>query len=314
MLIRAKETFGGRTSVVFVVLFLFVLVAGFLAPATLGIENVRSVIRESSFLGIVALGQGIVMLSGGLDISVGNIMFFVIVYGGNFLARYPEYFPLLCLACLILGAFIGLINGIGVSKFKISPIIMTLATGSILYGLVYIFGNGRLGSASPAPLQSIGKGVIFGVIPFTGIAWLVLAGFFIFVLYFTTFGRRIYAAGNNPRAAWLSGIDSDGTLIKAYMISGTLAAFAGLLLLGYLETPTLRFTDIYTMGSIEASVLGGIDFFAGVGSIIGTIAGTLLVHFLFTFLLMVHVSDAGRMIVEGLLIIAIVAGYKMKER
>ena len=168
MLIRAKETFGGRTSVVFVVLFLFVLVAGFLAPATLGIENVRSVIRESSFLGIVALGQGIVMLSGGLDISVGNIMFFVIVYGGNFLARYPEYFPLLCLACLMLGAFIGLINGIGVSKFKISPIIMTLATGSILYGLVYIFGNGRLGARYPPLFNRSGKGSSSASFPLRG--------------------------------------------------------------------------------------------------------------------------------------------------
>ena len=144
--------------------------------------------------------------------------------------------------------------------------------------------------------------------------WLVLAGFFVFVLYNTTFGRRIYATGNNPKAAWLSGINSEGTLIKSYMICGALAAFAGLLLLGYLGTPTLRFTDIYTMGSIEASVLGGIDFFTGVGSIIGTIAGTLLVRFLFTLLLMIRVNDAGRMIAEGVLILVIVAAYKLRER
>jgi ribose transport system permease protein len=284
-------------------------------PATLGPDNVRSVIRESSFLGIVALGQGVVMLSGGLDISVGNIMFFVIVYGGNVLAAHPEYSAILCLACVLFGALVGLINGFGVSRFKISPIIMTLATGSMLYGLIYIFGGSdRMGSAAPAPLQSVGKGILFNVIPYTGVMWLVLAGFFVFVLYNTTFGRRIYATGNNPKAAWLSGINSEGTLIKSYMICGALAAFAGLLLLGYLGTPTLRFTDIYTMGSIEASVLGGIDFFTGVGSIIGTIAGTLLVRFLFTLLLMIRVNDAGRMIAEGVLILVIVAAYKLRER
>jgi ribose transport system permease protein len=314
MVNRIKETLGARTVMVFLVLGLFVIAAGVLAPASLGLDNLQSVIRESSFLGIVALGQGVVMLSGGLDISVGNIMFFVIVYGGNFLAGHPEYFAILCLGCVLVGALVGLINGIGVSRFRISPIIMTLATSSILYGLVYIFGGGRLGKASPPPLQFVGKGVFFGLIPYTGVIWLVLAGFFAFVLYRTTFGRRIYATGNNPKAAWLSGIDSEGTLIKSYMICGALAAFAGLLLLGYLGTPTLRFTDIYTMGSIEATVLGGIDFFAGVGSIIGTIAGSLLVRFMFTLLLMFRVPDAGRMIAEGVLILVIVAGYKLRER
>jgi ribose transport system permease protein len=309
-----ERMLGGRTVMVFVALGLFVVVAGLLAPASLGLDNVQSVIRESSFLGIVALGQGVVMLSGGLDISVGNIMFFVIVYGGNFLSGHPGYFALLCVLCVLVGALVGLINGIGVSRFKISPIIMTLATSSMLYGLVYIFGGDKLGKASPEPLQFVGKGVFFGVVPYTGVIWLVLAGSFAFVLYRTTFGRRIYATGNNPKTAWLSGIDSEGTLIKSYIICGALAAFAGLLLLGYLGTPTLRFTDIYTMGSIEAAVLGGIDFFAGVGSIVGTVAGSLLVRFMFTILLMLRVPDAGRMIAEGALILLIVAGYKLRER
>lgn len=311
---RVKEVLGGRTVMVFIALVLFVVVAGLVAPATLGPDNLKSVIREASFLGIVALGQGIVMLSGGLDISVGNIMFFIIVYGGNFLAGHPEYSAVLCLTCVLAGALVGLINGVGVSKFKISPIIMTLATGSMLYGLVYIFGGGRIGSAAPAPLQSVGKGMFLDVVPYSGLIWLFLAGFFTFVLYRTAFGRRIYATGNNPKAAWLSGVNSEGILIRSYMICGALAAFAGLLLLGYLGTPTLRFTDIYTMGSIEASVLGGIDFFAGVGSIVGTIAGSLLVRFMFTLLLMIRVNDAGRMIAEGVLILVIVAVYKLRER
>jgi ribose transport system permease protein len=184
----------------------------------------------------------------------------------------------------------------------------------MLYGFVYIFGGGRLGNPAPAALQTLGKGVLWGVVPWTGIIWLVLTGVFAFVLYRTVFGRRVYATGNNPRAAWLSGVSSEGTLVKAYMISGSLAALAGLLLLGYLGTPTLRFTDIYTMGSIEASVLGGVDFFAGVGNVLGTLAGTVLVRFMFTLLLMLRVPDAGRMIAEGILILFIVGAYKLRER
>ncbi len=311
---NVKEVLSGRTVIVFAALAAFVLVAGLLAPASLGTDNVKSVIRESSFLGIVALGQGIVMLSGGMDISVGNIMFFVIVCGGNFLATYPQLFVVITVACLLLGTIVGLINGIGVSRFKISPIIMTLATSSILYGLIYIFGGGRLGAAAPPALQAIGAGVLFDVVPYTGVIWLALAALFVFLLTRTTFGRRIYATGNNPKAAWLSGINAEWTLVISYVICDVLAALAGLLLLGYLGTPTLRFTDIYTMGSIEAAVLGGIDFFAGVGSIVGTIAGTLLVRFMFTLLLMLHVSDAGRMIAEGVLLVFIVAGYKLREK
>lgn len=303
-----------RTMLVYFSLILFIIVAGIVKPVSLGLDNLKSVIQAASILGIVSLGQGIVMLSGGMDISIGNLMFFIIVYGGHFLSRYPEYFVGLCVLCLLVGALVGLINGIGVSKFKISPIIMTLATSSILYGLIYIFGGGRLGSAAPETLQQIGQGVFLGIVPYSVIIWIILAIFFTFLLSKTTFGRRIYATGNNPDAAFLSGIKVEGILVKSYIICDVLAALAGLIFLGYLGTPTLRFTDLYTMGSIEACVLGGIDFYSGIGNIVGTIAGSFFVRFMFTFLLMLSVPEAGRMIVEGVLILVIVAAYKLREK
>ena len=108
-------------------------------------------------------------------------------------------------------------------------------------------------------------------------------------------------------------MNAEGVVIISYIICALSAALAGLLLLGYLGTPTLRFTDIYTMGSIAAVVLGGIEFFRGIGSIIGTIAGAFMVRFMFTLLIMFHVSEAGRMIAEGLLIIIIVAAYNIRR-
>jgi ribose transport system permease protein len=309
----AREFVSNRTVLVYLALTLFIIVAGLVMPQSLGARSLQTIIREASLLGIVALGQGIVMLSGGLDISVGNVMFFVIVFGGNLMTKYPAWTLPVLILCMLIGAVVGLVNGIGVAKFKISSIIMTLGTSSMLYGCVYILGGGALGGSAHPAWQYVGKKMITSFMPLTGLIWLTLAIIATFVLYRTTFGRRVYATGNNPQTAWLSGVNAEGVIIVSYIICSLSAALAGLLLLGYLGTPTLRFTDIYTMGSIAAVVLGGIEFFRGVGSIVGTIAGAFIVRFMFTLLIMFHVSEAGRMIAEGLLIIIIVAAYNIKR-
>ena len=311
---RVLEFATKRTFLVYAALLLFIVIAGIITPRSLSGSSIETVLREASLLGIVAIGQGIVMLSGGLDISVGNIMFLVILYGGRFMQSYPHLMIPISVLCLAVGALIGVVNGIGVAKFKISPIIMTLGTSSILYGLIYIFGKGTMAGTAPESLQMIGKKLLFGVIPLTGVIWIVLAAIAMFVMHRTTFGRQVYATGNNARTTWLSGISPIAVTVKSYVICDVLAALAGLLLLGYLGTPTLRFTDIYTMGSIAAVVIGGIEFFQGVGSIAGTIAGALMVRFMFNFLIMMNVPEAGRMIVNGLIILVIVSIYKIREK
>ena len=311
---RVIEFVNNRTALVYLALIIFIVVSGLLMPRSLSPRSLQSIIREASLLGIVALGQGIVMLAGGLDISVGNTMFFVIVLGGNLMTSHPALTLPILFLCLLLGGCVGLVNGIGVAKFKVSPIIMTLGTSSILFGGVYVWAGGMISGGAHPAWQYVGKKMIAGYIPLTGIIWLILAFVVIFVLHRTTFGRKIYASGTNPKTAWLSGINADGILIVSYIICGVAAAFAGLLLLGYLGKPTLRFTDIYTMGSIAAVVLGGIEFFSGIGNIAGTIAGVFIVRFLFTLLVMLRVSEAGRMIAEGLLIILIVAAYQLKSK
>ncbi|MCK9482234.1 MAG: ABC transporter permease [Bacteroidia bacterium] len=302
-----------RTMFVYLALVIIVILFGIIVPASVSKGSIRSVLRESSLLGIVALGQGILMLAGGMDISVGNIMFFTMIYGGNFMRSQPERLIPISILCIGIGALIGFINGFGVAKLKISPIIMTLGTSSIIYGFVYIFGGALMASPAPKNLQYIGKTFVFNTIPLTSFIWLALIVIFLIVLNKSSYGRYIYAVGNNYKATWMSGISSNTVLISAYIICDSLAALAGLLLLGYMGTPTLRFTDIYTMGSIAAVVMGGIEFFSGKGSIIGVIAGVLIVRFLFTVLVMMNVPEAGRMIIEGALIIAIVALYNLKK-
>ncbi len=299
---------------VFLTLIILLFIAGILMPVSVSANNLKNVLREASILGIVALGQGIVMLSGGMDISVGNIMFMVIIYGGKFMESSNSRFLPVALLCIVAGAVIGFVNGIGVAKFKISPIIMTLGTSSILYGAIYIFGGGMMSAAAPSILQTLGKKMVLNNVPITGIIWILVALSMVFILSKTTFGRKIYATGNNFQAAWFSGIKPVRVQVSSYIICDIFAVLAGLLLLGYLGTPTLRFTDIYTMGSIAASVIGGIEFFAGIGSLAGTIAGTFIVRFLFNVLVMMNVPEAGRMIVEGAMILIIVSLYRLKGK
>ena len=311
---KLKEFFSNRTTMVYMALLIIVLAAGIFMPVSVSGGNIRNIIREVSILGIVAIGQGLVMLSGGLDISVGNIMFMVIIYGGKFMESSDQRFLPVAFLCLTAGAFIGVINGVGVAKFKISPIIMTLGTSSIMYGAIYIFGGGMMTAAAPEILQKIGKTVWFNFLPITSLFWITVAVGGIFLLSRTTFGRKVYATGNNFQAAWFAGVKPVRIQIVSYIICDVLAALGGLLLLGYLGTPTLRFTDIYTMGSIAGVVIGGIEFFSGIGSLVGTIAGVLIVRFLFNVLIMMNVPPAGRMMVEGFIIIAIVALYKIRTK
>ena len=309
-----KSALSTRTALVYFAFLAIVGIAGIIMPVSVSGGNIRNVLREASLLGIVALGQGLVMLAGGLDISVGNIMFMVIISGGKMMNSSPELMLPVSLGCLAVGAVIGLVNGLGVAHFKISPIIMTLGTSSILFGGVYLFGGNITGSVAPGNLQFLGKKILGGLLPLTSIIWIALALTMIFLLHRTTFGRKVYATGNNPRAAWYAGINAKGMLILSYIICDVLAAAAGLLLLGYLGTPTLRFTDIYTMGSISAVVIGGIEFFSGIGSIAGTIAGALIVRFIFSFLVMMNMAEAGRKIVEGLVILTIVSIYSLRKK
>jgi ribose transport system permease protein len=303
-----------RTVVVFIALFAFVLIGGITIPRSVSASSFETILREAALLGIVALGQGIVMLSGGLDISVGNIMFLVVIYGGMMMQGDPSKILPVSAAALGAGALMGVVNGLGVSRFKVSPIIMTLGSSSILYGLIYIFGKGTMAGTAPEALQLVGKRLYWNTIPLTALIWIFLSAILIFLMHRTVFGRKVYATGNNSRTAWFSGISPVRVMVASYVLCDTLAAFAGLLLLGYLGTPTLRFTDIYTLGSIAAVAIGGIEFFAGIGSLAGTIAGALIVRYMFNFLIMINVPQAGRMIVEGAIILSIVAAYQFRQQ
>jgi ribose transport system permease protein len=264
-----------------------------------------SLIVLSVFLAVLALGQGAVILTGGLDLSLpwaialSGILFAGMVRGSDAALIYA--LP----TVLAAGLAIGLANGIGVVFLGLSPIVATLATNGILQGLALLYSNGTPdGFASPS-LRWFMTGNVFGmtpVVPF--IALFVVAA--VLVLSRTPFGRRVYGIGNGERVAQLSGIATGRTLIMVYMLSGFCAALVGCLLTGFSGQASLGMGDDYLLPSIAVVVVGGTLITGGRGDYLGMLGGVLLLTALQTLLAGTTLPYATRAIVFGVVILSAV--------
>ena len=297
----------------FVCLF-FVLV---ITQATLG--NVFTSFRYwdallvlSSFLAILALGQGAVILTGGLDLSVpwtiglSGILVAGIVQGANGALIYA--IPVV----LIVATIIGFLNGLGIVALGLSPIVVTLAMNGLLQGVALIYSNGTPdGFAAPA-LRWMMTGEIFGVTPI--IPTLVLfVVFAVLLLSRTAFGRRVYAIGNSETAARLSGVNTGKTLISVYILSAICAALVGILLTGFSGQASLGMGDDYLLPSIAVVVVGGALITGGRGHYIGMFGGALLLTSMQTLLAGTTLPFAFRSVFFGLVILAAVIALREKR-
>ena len=265
----------------------------------------NSLIVLSAFLAILALGQGAVILTGGLDLSLPwaialcGILFAGMVRGSDAALIYA--LP----TVLIAGCLIGLVNGIGVVFLGLSPIVATLATNGILQGLALLYSNGTPdGFASPS-LRWFMTGHILGmtpVVPF--VVLFVIAA--VLVLSRTAFGRRVYGIGNGERVARLSGIATGRTLILVYVLSGLCAALVGCLLTGFSGQASLGMGDDYLLPSIAVVVVGGTLITGGRGDYLGMLGGVLLLTGLQTLLAGTTLPYATRAILFGVVILSAV--------
>jgi ribose transport system permease protein len=271
-----------------------------------------SLIVLSSFMAILALGQGAVILTGGLDLSLPwsiglcGILLAGMVKGSDAALVYA--LPLVLLA----GCVIGLVNGMGVVFLGLSPIVATLATNGILQALALLYSNGTPdGFASPS-LRWFMTGRLLGmtpVVPFVA-AFVVLAAL---TLSRTPFGRRVYGIGNGERVARLSGIRVGRTLILVYVLSGFCAALVGSLLTGFSGQASLGMGDEYLLPSIAVVVVGGTLITGGRGDYLGMLGGVLLLTALQTLLAGTTLPYATRAIVFGLVILSAVIALREKN-
>lgn len=266
----------------------------------------------SSFLAILALGQGAVILTGGLDLSVpwmiglSGILVAGIVHGSDAALIYA--IPIV----LIAAVFIGVLNGLGIVALGLSPIVVTLAMNGLLQGAALIYSNGTpSGFAAPA-LRWIMTGEIVGITPIIPLLAAFVIGA-VLLLSRTAFGRRLYAIGNSETAARLSGVNTGGTLIGVYVLSAVCAALVGILLTGFSGQASLGMGDDYLLPSIAVVVVGGALITGGRGHYIGMFGGALLLTAMQTLLAGTTLPFAFRSVFFGLVILAAVIALREKR-
>jgi ribose transport system permease protein len=294
------------------VCFVLVLIGtGFLYGGLSG-DYVDSLLVLGSFLAVLSLGQGAVILTGGLDLSLPwtiglcGILLAGIVQGRPFVAAWA--IPLV----LALGAIIGLFNGLGIVLFALPPIVVTLAMDGILQGVAMVYSGGTPSGFAPPELRWLMTARVGGITPEL---WLLLIFVIVAALLLrrTSFGRRVYAIGNSVRAARLSGVNVGRTLVLVYVLSGLCSAIVGILLDGFSGQASLGMGDSYLLPSIAAVVVGGTLITGGRGTYLGMIGGVLLLTALQTLLAGTTLPDATRQIIYGLVVLGAVLALRERQ-
>jgi len=314
--VRIKDFISRNGMILFLYIFTIALffIGKIISKDYLDPRHIGAILRTASFIGFVSIGQTLVILSGGIDLSVGSLVtmgnvFMCIFQQGNDSNNLWSF-----IVIILLGLAIGTISGLGVSFLKIPPIVMTLAIGSLVTGFVLIFSKGApTGYASPL-LHEIGVGYLWGSIPIVVIIWVVFSILMIFLLSKTTYGRRLYLVGASNKVANFSGVNVPIVTTIAYALSGAFAVLAGVFMAGYTLNAFLGIGNEYTMWSITAVVIGGTSLSGGKGGYLGTIAGAIILVLLESLLTIVNVPDAGRKIAGGLIILIMITIYFRKPR
>lgn len=262
-----------------------------------------NVLRQVSINALIAFGMTFVILTGGIDLSVGSILALTGAVTAGLLASGMD--PILAMLIgLILGAVLGAINGIIISKGNVAPFIATLATMTIYRGLTLVYTEGRpiSGLGDSVSFQMIGKGYFLGI-PVPVVTMAVAFGVLYFILKKTTFGRRVYAVGGNEEASRLSGIKVGRIKIYVYALTGALAALASLILTSRLNSAQPTAGNMFELDAIAAVVLGGTSLTGGRGWIVGTLIGALIIGVLNNGLNLIGVSSFFQQVVKGAVIL-----------
>lgn len=290
-------------------LFLVALIAvsGAVAPSFLGGSNVSNMLMQMAPLGIVVIGQTFVILVRGLDLSVASVMATAAVAATSFSGTNADLPAVLGLG-LAIGLGTGLANGLLITKRQVSPFLATLATMIVLQGIRFAWTQGAPSGSVPPLLRTVGSQAFYGV-PYNLMVMVVLAVVFGLVLHASTFGRKVYITGGNPLTARLVGIGADRVTIACYMISGGLAAIAGLVLSGFVGIVDNWVGRGFELDSIVAAVIGGVALSGGRGSIPGALAGAAILTVVFNAVLLFGLPVQFQIIIKGAVIILAAAFY-----
>lgn len=275
------------------------------------IRQGMNILRLASFIAIIGAGQTLVIISGseGIDlsagslVSVGALITYIMINGNNTLIL-----PVLLLV-LAAGAFVGLLNGLGIMYLKISPFVMTLGMAGVVQGAVILVTKGYYdGKVADIMTRIIARDLIPGV-PGMIFVWIIIGILMTLLLERTRFGKQLFAIGVNRITARLSGVRVTRMVVLTYVIAGAMATFAGFLLVGYTQNAGPNLGDQYLFPSIIAVAIGGTQMSGGKGSYFGTIAGAIVIQLITSLLTTMQLPQALQQIIFGSLLLGILVIY-----
>lgn len=302
----------------FIILVVIVIAAALLSKNFLKIANITNVFRQTSVVSIIAFGQTMILILGMIDLSQGSVMALTGCIACSVAASNntsPSFVVLALLVGTLIGLVCGFVNGFVISTFKIPPFIMTLAMMKIARGIVLLYTN-----ASPVVnmgeyFKQIGQANLGGFLPIPVLIMLVVMLIMWVILNRTKFGRYIFAVGGNEQAAVASGIKSKKIITLSYVVCGALTGFAGVILCSRMNSGQPAGAENYEFDAITGAIVGGTSLIGGIGSIVGTLIGCLIIGVLNNIMNLMNVSSYWQQIISGLVIaLAVIADVTTKTK
>jgi ribose transport system permease protein len=300
---------------IFLVVLVLLIIGAIVNPRFLGVENLKIVSRDAAILAIAAIGVGFTIITAGIDLSLGSIVGLGGVLSAYFTVRAGLPIWLGITLTLLVGAVIGSVHGLFVTKLRMHGFLITLVTLGVARGSILVLTNGFPITGVPDSLAFLGQGSVGGLIPVPVIICLIVAGLAMYLLRFTYIGRQIYAVGGNKEATRLSGVNVDARIILCYVLSVVCASLVGIIQAGRLSLGHPGAGEGFELLAITACILGGLSLMGGQGGIIGILVGSLLIGVLQNEMVMLNINPFWHKIVIGLvLLVAITFDYGRRRQ
>lgn len=296
--------FAQREFIILLILIGMMVASAIISPAFRSYNNIANIFNQNAMYGIMAIGMTFVLIGGGMDLSIGSTSALAGMVAAMIMRDYKN-FTVGVIAAILIGAIVGLANGLMIIYLRLPPFIVTLGTMYIARSVTLILTSAHPVSGLPSWVVTIGIGKLGGFLPVAATIWIILAIVMNIVLKRTVFGQYVYALGGSENAAWLSGVNTKLIRILTYIINGFFAAIAGLIVIFRLMMATGDANDGYEMIAIASCVIGGVSMQGGRGSVLGSVLGALIYGLIVNMLQLTGVSGFWQKAVTGAIIIAV---------
>jgi ribose transport system permease protein len=273
--------------------------------------QVSTTFLYAAILGLIAAGQTLVMLTGGIDLSVATTA----TAGAFVVSRFGSHGAAAAIvAAVVVGLVVGVVNGVGIAVFRVNPLIMTLGISTITLGVLTVQAQHQFTALVPNLVVTLGSGRFLHYVPYDLLVWGPIAAAIVLGLRYSGIGRMIYGIGDNPLAMRLAGVRVWQVQVVVYTLCGILSAVAGILLVGFNNAADLGIGSPFLLPSVAAVVIGGTSIFGGLGGYSGTIVGALILTLLDSLLTILNASQAVRQILYGAIVLALASLYARTAR